>query len=176
MNWIDEANKKLEKQRADYQESIDSGEAAARNRSANASNAAKSVSKKNRIKNGKTTGNIHIKSGHIFTLNDEKYRTPGQRAEAGKLAGAKNVETGWIKEFQKIGTDKATKKLLDKKLAEIKTLHTIMEADKSYRLFELVKIVTHVKDRRLGRLLYDELAKPYILIKKDGQKTFFSKI
>lgn len=162
MNWIDEANKKLEKQRADYQESLDSGEAAARKRSADAKNG------------GHATGNKHKESGHIQRLNDYP-RAEGQRSEAGKLGGGKNVETGWINEFQKIGTDKAAAKLEAKKLAEIKILYGIMESDKLYRLADLVKIITHVKERRLGRLLYDELAIPYILIQKDGNKTFFKK-
>ena len=40
MNWIDEANKKLEEQRANFQESIDSGEVARRRQSnANSTNA-----------------------------------------------------------------------------------------------------------------------------------------
>ena len=158
MNWIDEANKKLEKQRADYQESLDSGEAAKRKKSAS----------------GKLGGDIHKESGHIQRLNDYP-RAEGQRSEAGKLGGDKNVETGWINEYQKIGTDKAAAKLEAKKLAEIKILYGIMESDKLYRLADLVKIITHVKERRLGRLLYDELAIPYILIQKDGNKTFFKK-
>ena len=162
MSWQEELNKKLEEQRAKYQEAINNGEAAVCKRSADAKNG------------GHATGNIHKKSGHIQSLNDYP-RAEGQRSEAGKKGGNTNVETGWINEFQKIGTDKASAKLNAKKLAEIKILYDIMESDKLYRLADLVKIVTHVKDRRLGRLLYDELAIPYILIQKDGNKTFFKK-
>lgn len=163
MDWINDINKQLEEQRAKFQESIDSGEADSRKRKAAAKNA------------GYVTGNIHKESGHIQRLNDYP-RAEGQRSEAGKLGGGKNVETGWMNEFQKIGTDKAAAKLEAKKLAEIKILYGIMESDKLYRLADLVKIITHVKERRLGRLLYDELAIPYILIEKDRQKTFFKKI
>jgi len=127
-----------------------------------------------RIRAGQITGNINKESGHIQNLNDYP-RAEGQRSEAGKLGGDKNVETGWMNKFQKISTDKAAAKLKAKKLAEIKILYGIMESDKLYRLADLVKIITHVKERRLGRLLYDELAIPYILIQKDGNKTFFKK-
>lgn len=163
MNWIDEANKKLEEQRANFQESLDSGEAGKRKRSASAKNG------------GYVTGNKHKESGHIQRLNDYP-RDENQRSEAGKLGGAKNVETGWVEEFQKIGTKKATEKLMDKKLAEIKILYDIIESDKLYSVKDLKEIITHVKDRRLGRLLYDELATPYIKVIKKGQLTFFKKI
>jgi len=163
MNWIEEANKKLEEQRAKFQESIDSGEASSRVRKYVSSQGAKAG------------GNANKKSGHIQRLNDYP-RAENQRSEAGKKGGNKNVETGWIKEFQKIATEKAAAKLEAKRLAEIKILYDIMESDKLYRLADLVKIVTHVKQRRLGKLLYDELANPYILIQKDGNKTFFKKI
>jgi len=162
MSWIDGINKKLEDQRANYKESLESGKAGKRKRSADAKNG------------GHVTGNKHKESGHIQSLNDYP-RAEGQRAEAGKKGGSKNVETGWINEFQKIGTTNATAKLEAKKLDEIKILYDIMESDKLYRLADLVKIITHVKERRLGRLLYDELANPYILIQKNGQKTFFKK-
>ena len=52
MNWIDEANKQLEKQRANFQESLNSGEASKRGISYNSSKAAK-ASALSQIKNGK---------------------------------------------------------------------------------------------------------------------------
>ena len=57
MNWIDEANKKLEEQRAKFQESLDSGET----RKRTASYAASCVSKENSIKKGKLGGNSRAK-------------------------------------------------------------------------------------------------------------------
>ena len=127
------------------------------------------------IRAGQITGNVHKESGHIQNLNNYP-RAENQRSEAGKIAGAKNVETGWVEEFQKIGTKKATEKLMDKKLAEIKILYDIIESDKLYSVKDLTEIITHVKDRRLGRLLYDELATPYIKVIKKGRSTFFKKI
>ena len=163
MNWIDEANKQLEEQRAKFQESLDNGDAAARKRSAAA------------VNGGKATGKIHKESGHIQKLNDYP-RAEGQRREAGKLGGAKNVETGWAEEFQRIGTAKATAKLMVKKLDEIEVLHNTMESDKLYSYANLVTIVTHVKDRRLWVLLRCEEARPYIKIEKQGSFTFYKKI
>lgn len=103
-------------------------------------------------------------------------RAENQRTEAGKKAGAKNVETGWAKEFQRIGTAKAIEKLMVKKLNEIKVLYNIMESNKLYSHADLSNIVTHVKSRRLFNLVRFEEAKPYIEIQKNGQLTFYKKI
>jgi hypothetical protein len=163
MSWIDEVNKKLEEQRAAYKESINSGDAGKRKRSADAKNG------------GTITGNKHKESGHIQKLNDYP-RAEGQRSAAAKIAGNKNIETGWVKEFQKIGTQAAIKKLNDKKLAEIKILYSIMEQNTLYSYKQLKDITTHVKNRRLGRLLIDDLAKPYIEVIKIKRLIFYKKI
>ena len=163
MNWIDKANKKLEEQRDNFQESLDSGEAMNRQRKAISAIGAP------------LGGQANVKSGHIQTLNDYP-RAENQRSEAGKLGGAKNVETGWAEEFQRIGTAKATAKLMIKKLHEIKVLYNIMQSDKLYSNADLVTIVTHVKDRRLWVLLRCEEARPYIKIEKQGRFTFYKKI
>ena len=124
---------------------------------------------------GKTSGNIHKESGHIQRLNDFP-REEGQRSNAGKLGGAKNIETGWVKEFQTIGTDAAIKKLLDIKLNQIKELCHIMQVDTLYSYKELTQIVKHVKSRRLYIILECEEALPFIIKEKKGRLTYFKKI
>ena len=69
------------------------------------------------ILGGEITGQKHVESGHIYTLNYTN-RRPGQRSEAAKKAGDKNVETGWINEFQKIGTDAAAEANTNKRLSK----------------------------------------------------------
>jgi len=101
MNWIDEANKKLEEQRANFQESIDSGEAAARKRSASAKNG------------GYVTGKKHVESGHLKRISTPW--TPEEATEAGKKGGAKNVESGWAKESQIIRSKAGAKVAIEKK-------------------------------------------------------------
>tara|TARA_R110001632_G_scaffold229408_1_gene365499 strand:- start:37 stop:408 length:372 start_codon:yes stop_codon:yes gene_type:complete len=93
MNWIDEANKKLEEQRANFQESLDSGEAAKRGMGAggkiggsrkgliNGGLAAKESGQllAAQIKGGKTTGKMHVESGHL-----EKVRKPKKAGDASR--------------------------------------------------------------------------------------------
>tara|TARA_R110000737_G_scaffold157586_1_gene186008 strand:+ start:862 stop:1377 length:516 start_codon:yes stop_codon:yes gene_type:complete len=81
MNWIDEANKKLEEQRANFQESLDNGDAARRGMGAGGKLAAQQlVNHKDRKKhqsNGGGTGasaKSQIKSGQI-----DKFIAGGQR-------------------------------------------------------------------------------------------------
>jgi len=61
MNWIDEANKKLKEQRANFQESLDSGET----RKRKGSYAASCVSKENKIKKAKLGGSKNVETGWI---------------------------------------------------------------------------------------------------------------
>jgi hypothetical protein len=114
MDWIDKANKKLEEQRANFQESLNSGEAAKRVRKYISSQGAKAVSKEEQIKKGKKSGAKNVESGHIYTLNDYP-RDENQRSEAGKKGGAKNVESGWINEAQVIRSKAGAKVAIEKK-------------------------------------------------------------
>tara|TARA_R110002167_G_scaffold296367_1_gene500800 strand:+ start:923 stop:1438 length:516 start_codon:yes stop_codon:yes gene_type:complete len=171
MNWIDEANKKLEEQRANFQESLDSGET----RKRKGSYAASCVSKENTIKKAKLGGDKNVKSGHIQSLNDYP-RDENQRSEAGKLGGSKNVETGWIKEAQSIATSANTQRLLNIKLDQLQELCRIMESDKLYSVKDLKETVTHVKARRLYVILKCDEAVDFIKVIKKGRFTFFKKI
>ena len=58
MNWIDEANKQLEKQRANFQESLDSGEAAKRAKSAGGKIGGKTSNSTNAGLSAKTSGQL----------------------------------------------------------------------------------------------------------------------
>tara|TARA_R110001592_G_scaffold312553_1_gene587925 strand:- start:24 stop:398 length:375 start_codon:yes stop_codon:yes gene_type:complete len=102
MNWIDEANKQLEKQRANFQESLDSGEAAKRAKSAggkiggktsNSTNAGLSAKTSGQllaaaIKGGKTTGRMHVESGHLEKVRDIN------KARAASLKKVKCIHCG----------------------------------------------------------------------------------
>ena len=170
MNWIDEANKKLKEQRDNFQESLDSGET----RKRKGSYAASCVSKENRIKTGKSTGDKNVKSGHIQSLNDYP-RDENQRSEAGKLGGSKNVETGWIKEAQSIATTANNQRLLNIKLDQLQELCRIIKQDTLYSYNELKDIITHVKARRLYVILKCDEAVDFITIVKKGRLTYFKK-
>ena len=93
MNWIDEANKKLEEQRTNFQESLDSGEAAKRGMSSggkiggktgNSTNAGLAAKESGQllaaaVKGGKTTGKLNVESGHL-----EKVRDPRKAGNASR--------------------------------------------------------------------------------------------
>ena len=103
MNWIDEANKQLEKQRANFQESLDSGEAAKRGMGAGGKKGGKKGGKSSNsglaakksgqlldaaIKGGKTTGRMHVESGHLEKVRDIN------KARAASLKKVKCIHCG----------------------------------------------------------------------------------
>ena len=105
MNWIDEANKQLEKQRANFQESLDSGEAAKRGMGAGGKTGGANRTKENKtacgliakksgqllkaaIKGGKTTGRMHVESGHLEKVRDIN------KARAASLKKVKCIHCG----------------------------------------------------------------------------------
>ena len=172
MSWQEELNKKLEAQRQAYKESIKNGTAKKRA----TSYAASCVSKENRIKKGIIGGNIHKESGHIQRLNDFP-REEGQRSEAGKLGGAKNVETGWIKEFGKIGTSAAAEKQKNLRIEDLKIICDNMIADKAYLYSELCSILNgQIKQKRLFNILRCEEAVDFIIKETKGKSVKFKKI
>lgn len=83
MNWIDKANKKLEEQRAKFQESLDNGEVARRRKSYGGTQGGSvkgcntsGFSKVAHAAGGKTTGRKHVESGHLEKVRDiNKART-----------------------------------------------------------------------------------------------------
>lgn len=78
MNWIDEANKKLQEQRDEYQEMIDSGEALHR--------------KKKHI--GKMFGKGSVESGHLKSITEPW--TSEEAIDAGIKGGSKRAELAKI--------------------------------------------------------------------------------
>ena len=105
MNWIDEANKQLEKQRANFQESLDSGEAAKRAMGAGGKTGGANRTKENKtacgliakksgqllkaaIKGGKVTGRMHVESGHLEKVRDIN------KARAASLKKVKCIHCG----------------------------------------------------------------------------------
>ena len=133
-------------------------------------------SKIGKIEGGKTTGNIHKESGHIQRLNNFA-REEDQRSEAGKLGGAKNVETGWIKEFGKIGTSAAIEKQKNLRIKDLKIICDNMIADKEYLYSELCSILDNqIKQRRLFNILRCEEAVDFIIKETKGHSSKFKKI
>ena len=95
MNWIDKANKKLEEQRANFQESLDSGVAAKRGMGSGGKIAGKQKgnntsgwSKAAHVNGGKAVGRKNVESGHLEKVRDIN------KARAASLKKVKCVHCG----------------------------------------------------------------------------------
>jgi hypothetical protein len=95
MNWIDKANKQLEQQRANFQESLDSGIAGKRGSRYGSIMAGKQKgkntsgwSKAAHVNGGKSSGLKNVESGHLEKVRDIK------KARAASLVKVKCVHCG----------------------------------------------------------------------------------